>query len=100
MKKVWLGLIIGAALGGGLLFFNSISKADCDGNDCDDAVDVVALDEEQANVNREAFAQRFQHGCSISNLARNVVAYRIQQRNLNVNATKAQRLAIQGRKGT
>lgn len=41
------------------------------------------------------FAQRFQQGYSISNLARNVVAYRIRQRNLNLDAAEAQRLAIQ-----
>jgi hypothetical protein len=41
------------------------------------------------------FAQRFQQGYSISNLARNVVAYRIRQRNPHLNAGEAQRLAVQ-----
>jgi hypothetical protein len=41
------------------------------------------------------FAQRFQQGYSISNLARNVVAHRIRQRNPNLNAGEAQRLALQ-----
>mgnify|MGYP001817474347 CR=1 FL=1 len=41
------------------------------------------------------FSQRFQQGYSISNLARNVVAHRIRQRNPHLNAGEAQRLAIQ-----
>jgi hypothetical protein len=43
------------------------------------------------------FSQRFQQGCSVSNLARNVVAYRIRQRNPELSTTEAQRLAIQVR---
>jgi hypothetical protein len=48
-------------------------------------------------IKKLTFAQRFQQGYSISNLARNVVAHRIRQRNPNLNAAKAQRLAIQER---
>ena len=44
------------------------------------------------------FTQRFQQGCSVSNLARNVVAYRIRQRNPQLSTAEAQRLAIQERK--
>jgi hypothetical protein len=44
------------------------------------------------------FAQRFQQGCSISNLARDVVAHRIRQRNPHLITAEAQRLAVQGRK--
>ncbi len=60
MKKVWLGLLVAAALGGGLLLLNSMSKPGCDDQNCNGVTDVVALDEEQVKVNREAFAQRFQ----------------------------------------
>ncbi len=44
------------------------------------------------------FAQRFQQGCSVSNLARKVVAHRIRLRNPTLSTTEAQRLAIQERK--
>ena len=42
------------------------------------------------------FKQRFQQGCSISNLARNVVAHRIQQRNPGLSLEEARRLAVKG----
>lgn len=44
------------------------------------------------------FEQRVQQGCSISNLARNVVAHRIRQRNPKLSTVEAQRLAIRERK--
>ena len=44
------------------------------------------------------FAQRFQLGCSISNLARNVVSHRIRQRNPDLDVAESQRLAIKERK--
>jgi hypothetical protein len=44
------------------------------------------------------FAQRFRQGCSVSNLARNVVAHRIRQRFPTLSMAEAQRLAIQERK--
>jgi len=44
------------------------------------------------------YNQRFHQGCSISNLARQVVANRIRQRNPQISLAESQRLAI--RKGT
>lgn len=44
-----------------------------------------------------SFAQRFQQGCSISNLARQVVANRIRKRNPQLSINEAHRLAIQER---
>jgi hypothetical protein len=44
---------------------------------------------------RLSFGQRFQQGCSISNLARQVVANRIQQRNPQLSLAEAQRLSIE-----
>jgi len=41
-----------------------------------------------------SFAQRFQQGCSISNLARRVVAYRIRKRNPGLDHVEANRLAL------
>jgi hypothetical protein len=43
------------------------------------------------------FAQRFQQGCSVSNLARSVVAHRIRQRNPSLSTAEAHRLALQER---
>ena len=48
-------------------------------------------------IKRLTFAQRFQQGCSINNLARNTVAHRIRQRNPSLNAAEAHRLAVQER---
>ena len=42
-----------------------------------------------------SFGQRFRQGCSITNLARQIVANRIQQRNPRLSLTEANRLAIQ-----
>jgi hypothetical protein len=42
-----------------------------------------------------SFRQRFQQGCSISNLACRVVANRIRQRKPHISLAEAQRLAIQ-----
>jgi len=41
-------------------------------------------------------AQRFRQGCSISNLARNVVAHRIREKSPNLSLAEAQRTALQG----
>jgi hypothetical protein len=41
------------------------------------------------------FQQRFQQGCSISNLVRKVVAYRLRQRNPQLSVAEAHRLALQ-----
>jgi len=43
------------------------------------------------------FQQRFQQGCSVSNLARSVVAHRIRQRNPRLSTAEAHRLALQER---
>lgn len=40
-------------------------------------------------------ADRFHQGCSISDTARNVVAYRIRQENPNLSPTEANRMALQ-----
>ena len=44
-----------------------------------------------------SYEQRFQQGCSISNLARQVAAYRIQQRNPQFRPAETHRLALQGK---
>ena len=60
---------------------------------------VVEVNPSQVEIFKKlTFAQRFQQGCSVSNLARNVVVHRIRQRYPHLNAAEAQRLAIQGRK--
>ena len=56
---------------------------------------VAEVDPAQIEVfKRLTFAQRFYQGCSISDLARNVVAHRIHQRNPKLSSAEAQRLAI------
>ena len=58
---------------------------------------IFEVDTSQIRIFRKlTFEQRFQQGCSISNLARNVVAHSIQQRNPGLNPEEAQRLAIKG----
>ena len=60
---------------------------------------VAEVDPAQIKVFKKlTFAQRFQQGCSVSNLARNVVAYRIGQRNPKLSTAEARRSAIQERK--
>lgn len=60
---------------------------------------VAEVDSSQIEILKKlTFGQRFQQGYSASNLARNVVAYRIQQRNPKLSTVEAQRLAIQERK--
>ena len=57
---------------------------------------VAEVDPSQiAILKRLSFRQRFQQGCSITNLARQVVVNRIQQRNPQLNPSEAQRLAVQ-----
>lgn len=46
-----------------------------------------------------SFRQRFQQGCSISNLARQVVANRIRKRNPQLSLTEAHRIAVQKNTG-
>jgi hypothetical protein len=40
-------------------------------------------------------AERFRQGCSISNMARRVVAYRIRQEHPEISSLEANRLAVQ-----
>ncbi len=57
---------------------------------------VAEIDPSQVEIFKElTFAQRFQQGCSISNLARNVVAHRIRQNNPELSVIEAQRITIQ-----
>lgn len=57
------------------------------------------VDESQIAILKQlTHIQRFQQGCSISNLARQVVANRIRQRNPQISLAESQRMAI--RKGS
>jgi hypothetical protein len=57
---------------------------------------VADVDQRQIDIYRTlSFAERFQQGCSISDTARKVVAYRIRQDNPNLSAVEANRLALQ-----
>ncbi len=59
---------------------------------------VVEVDRSQIAIYRQlSFEQRFHQGCSISNLARQVVAHRIRHRNPQLSLVDSYRLAIQGR---
>ena len=59
---------------------------------------VSEVDPSQIKILKKlTFKQRFQQGCSVSNLARTIVANRIRQRNPRLSSAEAQRLAIQGR---
>jgi len=60
---------------------------------------VAEVDPSQIEILKKlTMGQRFQQGCSVSNLARNVVVHRILQRNPKLSVIEAQRLAIQERK--
>ncbi|NIM94726.1 MAG: hypothetical protein GTO18_13580 [Anaerolineales bacterium] len=59
---------------------------------------VAEVDRSQNDIYKNlSFKQRFQQGCSISNLARQVVAHRIRQRDPQLSLLEAHRLAIQER---
>lgn len=59
---------------------------------------IAEVDRSQIAVFRQlSFEQRFQQGCKISNLVRQVVAYRISQRNPQLSLVETHRLAIQER---
>lgn len=59
---------------------------------------IAEVDPSQIAILKQlSFKQRFQQGCSISNLARQVVAYRIQQRYPPISPAESFRLAIQER---
>ena len=56
----------------------------------------VEIDQRQIDIYRQLSpADRFHQGCAISDLARNVVAYRIRQQNPGISPAEAARLAIQ-----
>lgn len=57
---------------------------------------VAEVDQRQIDIYRQlSTADRFRQGCSISDTARNVVAYRIRQENPELTALQANRLALQ-----
>jgi len=59
---------------------------------------VAEVDRSQIDIYKQlSFEQRFQQGCSISNLARQVVAHRIRQINPQLSLVETHRLAIQER---
>jgi hypothetical protein len=59
---------------------------------------VSEVDPSQIRILKKlTFKQRFQQGCSVSNLARTIVANRIRQRNPRLSSAEAQRLSLQGR---
>ena len=59
---------------------------------------VAEVDPAQVAILKQlSIQQRFQQGCAISNLARQVVANRIRQRNPHINQSEAQRMAVQER---
>ena len=54
------------------------------------------VDQRQIDVYRKlSFAERFHQGCSISDIARGVVAYRIRQENPRLSVAEANRMALQ-----
>ena len=54
------------------------------------------VDQRQIDIYRTlSFAERFQQGCSISDTARKVVAYRIRQENPRLLVAEANRMALQ-----
>jgi hypothetical protein len=54
------------------------------------------VDQRQIDIYRKlSFAERFRQGCSISDTARKVVAYRIRQENPKLSVMEANRLALQ-----
>ena len=58
---------------------------------------IAEVDLAQISIyHRMSPAERFRQGCSISDAAREVVAYRIRQRNPQLSLAEANRLALQG----
>ena len=54
------------------------------------------VDQRQIDIYRKlSFAERFHQGCSISDTARKVVAYRIRQENPKLSVAEANRMALQ-----
>lgn len=56
---------------------------------------MVEVDQRQIDIYRKlSFAERFHQGCSISDTARKVVAYRIRQENPKLSLIEASRMAV------
>ncbi len=54
------------------------------------------VDQRQLDIYRKlSFAERFYQGCSISDIARKVVAYRIREENPRLSLVEANRMAVQ-----
>jgi hypothetical protein len=54
------------------------------------------VDQRQIDIYRTlSFAERFHQGCSISDIARKVVAYRVRQDNPKLSVREANRIALQ-----
>ncbi|MEW5870242.1 MAG: hypothetical protein AB1894_13280 [Chloroflexota bacterium] len=59
---------------------------------------LAEIDPVQVSIYRQLpAAERFRQGCSISDAARQVVAYRLQQRNPELSLAEASKLALQNR---
>ena len=57
---------------------------------------VSEVDQRQIDIYRKlSFAERFHQGCSVSDTARQVVAYRIRQENPRLSLAEANRMALQ-----
>jgi hypothetical protein len=57
---------------------------------------MVEVDQRQIDIYRKlSFAARFHQGCSISDTARDVVAYRIRQENPRLSVAEANQMALQ-----
>lgn len=57
---------------------------------------IAEVEQRQIDIYRRlSAADRFRQGCAISDIARNVVAYRIQQENPELTVLEAHRLALQ-----
>ena len=57
---------------------------------------MAEVDQRQIDIYRKlSFAERFHQGCSISDTARKVVAYRIRQENPRLSVAEATRMALQ-----
>jgi len=55
----------------------------------------VEVDQRQIDIYRKlSFAERFHQGCSVSDTARKVVAYRIRQENPRLSVAEANRMAL------
>jgi hypothetical protein len=53
------------------------------------------VDQRQIDIyHKLSYAERFHHGCSISDTARKVVAYRIRQENPGLSVAEANRMAL------